>query len=213
MISQDLSGIMRQIVSVLQTPVIAVLLIFLALSIIFVGIALVEWLVERRHLQVNMPRLMDDLRAAESSEDLSARVEASGLLASQKAVLCELVKHPEFTARERESLATRLLEQEQAKYDLRLTWTNLLAKLAPMAGLMGTLIPLGPGLIALGQGDTQTLSSSLLVAFDTTVTGLIAAALAVLVGAARKRWYKNYLSMLESLEELVLEEEMRRARS
>lgn len=38
-----------------------------------------------------------------------------------------------------------------------------------MLGLLGTLIPLGPGIIALGQGDTQTLSTSLLTAFDTTI--------------------------------------------
>ena len=209
--SQVMSDVMRSIVSVLQTPVIAVLLLMLAVSVVFIGIALVEWLVERRHLQVNMPALMDDLKGASDSADMRARINASGLLESQKKVLVNLTEHPEFTEREREALAIRLLEQEQARYDLRITWTNVLSKLAPMFGLMGTLIPLGPGLIALGQGDTQTLSNSLLIAFDTTVTGPIAAALAVLVSTARKRWYKNYMTMLESLEELVLEEEAGRA--
>lgn len=209
--SQVLSDAMRQIVSVLQTPVIVVLLAMLAISVVFVGIALVEWLVEGRHLRVNMPALMDDLKAATDSADLRARVNRSGLLDAQKRVLVALTEHPEFNEREREALAVRLLEQEQARYDLRVTWTNVLSKLAPMFGLMGTLIPLGPGLIALGQGDTQTLSASLLIAFDTTVTGLVAAALALLVSTARKRWYRNYMTMLEALEELVLEEEAGRA--
>lgn len=209
--SQVLSDAMRQIVSVLQTPVIVVLLAMLAISVVFVGIALVEWLVEGRHLRVNMPALMDDLKAATDSANLRARVSRSGLLDAQKRVLVALTEHPEFNEREREALAVRLLEQEQARYDLRVTWTNVLSKLAPMFGLMGTLIPLGPGLIALGQGDTQTLSASLLIAFDTTVTGLVAAALALLVSTARKRWYRNYMTMLEALEELVLEEEASRA--
>ncbi len=209
--SQVLSDAMRQIVSVLQTPVIVVLLAMLAISVVFVGIALVEWLVEGRHLRVNMPALMDDLKGAADSADLRARINRSGLLDAQKRVLVSLTEHPEFNEREREALAVRLLEQEQARYDLRVTWTNTLSKLAPMFGLMGTLIPLGPGLIALGQGDTQTLSASLLIAFDTTVTGLVAAALALLVSTARKRWYRNYMTMLEALEELVLEEEAGRA--
>lgn len=207
-----LSNIMRQLVSTLQDPVVAILLILLALSIIFIGIALVEWLVEGRHLRVDMPKLMDELRGAKSSEELRASIERSGLLNSQKKILVELTNHPELSADEREALAVRLLEQEQAKYDLRITWTNLIAKLAPMFGLMGTLVPLGPGLIALGSGDTATLSAALLVAFDTTVVGLIAAALATLVTTARRRWYKNYMSMLEALEELVIEEEADRAR-
>lgn len=210
--SQVFSDVMRNIVSVLQTPVVVGLLILLALALVFVGIVLVEWCVERRHLNVSMPKLMDDLRLASSSEDLRRRVTQSGLLANQKNVLCELTQHPDFTPQEREALAIRLLEQEQARYDLRVTWTNVLAKISPMFGLMGTLIPLGPGLIALGQGDTQTLSNSLLVAFDTTVIGLIAAAIAMLVSTARKRWYKNYMSMLETLEELVLEEELQRGK-
>ena len=65
------------------------------------------------------------------------------------------------------------------------TSEELLARLAPMFGLLGTLIPLGPGIIALGQGDTQTLSPSLLTAFDTTIAGLSAAAVCLVVTSLR----------------------------
>lgn len=74
-----------------------------------------------------------------------------------------------------------------------------------MLGLLGTLIPLGPGIIALGQGDTYTLSKSLLTAFDTTIAGLVAAALAIVVSAIRRRWYREYGSVLEALCTEVLE--------
>ena len=67
-----------------------------------------------------------------------------------------------------------------------------------MLGLMATLIPLGPGLIALGQGDTITLADSLLTAFDATVTGL-AAGDCLAISRLRKRWYEDYLSTLEVL--------------
>ena len=105
----------------------------------------------------------------------------------------------------REALAIELLEREQDRYDSIVKLSELLARLAPMLGLLGTLIPLGPGIIALGQGDTYTLSTSLLTAFDTTIAGLVAAALAIVVSAIRRRWYREYGSVLEALCTEVLE--------
>ena len=78
-----------------------------------------------------------------------------------------------------------------------------------MFGLMGTLIPLGPGLIALGQGDTKTLSDSLLIAFDTTVAGLISGAVSYVISGVRKSWYEQYMIGLETIFEAVLEEQSR----
>ena len=75
----------------------------------------------------------------------------------------------------------------------------MIAKLGPIFGLLGTLIPLGPGIVALGQGDTITLSQSIMSAFDTTVAGLISAAVAMLISAVRKSWYGKYMSILEAL--------------
>ena len=43
-----------------------------------------------------------------------------------------------------------------------------------MLGLMATIIPLGPGLAALGEGDPAKLASAVTVAFDATVLGLVA---------------------------------------
>ena len=70
---------------------------------------------------------------------------------------------------------------------------------------MGTLIPLGPGIVALGQGDTATLSGSLLVAFDTTVAGLIVAAVVLVIAKIRRRWYDQYMSALEAAVTTLLE--------
>ena len=73
-----------------------------------------------------------------------------------QAALLELTEHPDFSSGLRDSLTANLLEREQSHYDHILKCTELVSKLAPMLGLLGTLIPLGPGIIALGQGDTQT---------------------------------------------------------
>lgn len=105
----------------------------------------------------------------------------------------------------RESLAIRLLDEEKQRCARLVRLSDLVAKLGPMFGLLGTLIPLGPGIIALGQGDTFTLSNSLLTAFDTTIAGLIAAAVAVVISTLRKSWYRNDTSVLETAMECVLE--------
>ena len=120
-------------------------------------------------------------------------------------ISCELLRHPDFTDATRKALAIELLEREQDRYDSIVKLSELLARLAPMLGLLGTLIPLGPGIIALGQGDTYTLSTSLLTAFDTTIAGLVAAAFAIVVSSIRRRWYREYGSLLEALCTEVLE--------
>ena len=94
---------------------------------------------------------------------------------------------------------------EEKHYVGRVRVTDLIAKIAPMFGLMGTLIPLAPGLIALGQGDTKTLSDSLLIAFDTTVAGLVSAAVALFISSVRKSWYAEYSSSLEAVMDAVLD--------
>ena len=78
-------------------------------------------------------------------------------------------------------------------------------QLGPILGLLGTLIPLGPGLAALGSGDIVKLAEALTVAFDTTVTGLVIGALAYLVSKFKKQWYESDLIVLETIAEAELE--------
>ncbi len=203
--TESLDKVMRTIASSLNYPVIAVLLILVAAVIIIIGTLIVEGFTERRRLKVKMPELVDALR--EGAVPAEQCIEQSGLLKSQKHILIELTRHPELTPDMREALADRLVEEEQSKLERRVLITDLISKLGPMFGLLGTLIPLGPGIIALGQGNTYTLSQSLLTAFDTTILGLITAAAAMVISTIRKRWYANYMSILEALVDCMLEVE------
>lgn len=80
----------------------------------------------------------------------------------------------------------------------RIERADLIARVGPMLGLMGTLIPLGPGLAALGQGDLQILASAVTVAFDTTVLGLLAGIMGFVIGRLRRRWYDHLLDEIEN---------------
>ena len=79
----------------------------------------------------------------------------------------------------------------------RLERADLLARIPPMLGLMATIIPLGPGLAALGKGDPAQLASAVTVAFDATVLGLIAGIAGLIVGKLRRRWYEETLEAME----------------
>lgn len=198
----SVGDVLRAVANAMYAPVIVILILFLLGAVALLGWTLAEYFTERRHLKVALPALLEELRRA---EDPAAVIEASGLLRRQKEALRELCAHPDFSPELREALAIHLLDAEQERYDRIVRLSELLARLAPMFGLLGTLIPLGPGIIALGQGDTFTLSSSMLTAFDTTVAGLLAAAAATVISQLRRSWYKEYVSTLEVLSQCVLD--------
>ena len=195
--------ILRAVAGAMEIPDVVFLVLALCFAVFSVGWLICEYFTEHRHMREDLPRLLDALR--EQGADTAALIRKSQLNRRQKAALLELTEHPNFSSGLRESLAANLLEREQSHYDHILKCTELVSKLAPMLGLLGTLIPLGPGIIALGQGDTYTLSTSLLTAFDTTIAGRVAAALAIVVSAIRRRWYREYSSVLEALCTEVLE--------
>lgn len=194
--------IMRAIASSLQTPVIVALIALIVVMVVILGMLVAELFTERLEFKVSMPKLVDDLRA---NDDTRQVIEDSDLLRRQKNALIELLSHPGTDEASRESLAVNLVSQEQARFDVRVKVTDTIAKVAPMLGLMGTLIPLGPGLIAIGEGNTEVLSQSLLIAFDTTILGLIVAAVALVVSVIRKTWYAKYMAAFEAAAECTLQ--------
>ncbi len=79
----------------------------------------------------------------------------------------------------------------------RIERADLITRIGPMLGLMGTLIPLGPGLSALGEGNLDILATAMTVAFDTTVMGLLAGVVGFALGRFRRRWYEQALDTIE----------------
>jgi biopolymer transport protein ExbB/TolQ len=79
----------------------------------------------------------------------------------------------------------------------RLERTRVFIRIGPILGLMGTLIPISPALVALARGDVESLSSNLVVAFSTTVIGLLIGGLAYLVSVVRDRRYTQDVSDIE----------------
>ncbi len=199
-----LRALMHTISYGLLVPTIVVLLLFIALVVAELGSLLVEAVTERRRRRDEVPALLDAFQGRSVSQ-IRDEIDGSGLFRRQKAALEILIAHADLPPASLRALARQVLSGEELHYARITAATDLIARLGPMFGLMATLIPLGPGLIALGQGDTKTLADSLLTAFDATVSGLAAAGVAFAVSRLRKRWYEDSLSTLEALLEGLLE--------
>jgi biopolymer transport protein ExbB/TolQ len=98
----------------------------------------------------------------------------------------------------------RLLEAQENEANKVLEKSRVLIRVGPMLGLMGTLIPLGPALVALSSGNIAELSSNLIVAFSSTVVGLLIGAIAMVINTVNRRWYKQDLSDMEYTAESLI---------
>ena len=95
------------------------------------------------------------------------------------------------------SRVLKLLADLELAASARLERTRMLIRFGPILGLMGTLIPISPALVGLAKGDVQTLSTNLVVAFSTTVVGLLIGGLAFLMSVIRDRLYTRDVSDIE----------------
>lgn len=199
-----LQEIMRNAAAALMVPVMVVLVCLILFAIYCVGAIVAEYLTERRHFKANMPR---DIKAVKDASygELPDVIEGTGLLRRQKEAMQMVVANMGLPEDDLFALARSEVTAVDSRYRRKVSRTDLVTKIAPMMGLMCTLIPLGPGIVAMGQGDVNTLSNSLLVAFDGTVAGLVGAVVAMAVSTIRKRWYGNYLVAMESLTTCILE--------
>lgn len=99
------------------------------------------------------------------------------------------------------------IEQALVAYELavqrRLDRTRILVRAGPAIGLMGTLIPLAPGLAALGDGDVSELAGDLRDALAATVIGLLVGTVAFALTLTRTRMYTEDLAALERAAEAL----------
>jgi len=84
-----------------------------------------------------------------------------------------------------------------------LSGSQTLAKLGPILGLMGTLIPMGPALVGLAAGDIESMAVNMQVAFATTVIGLLTGAVGFVVMQVKRRWYAADINDMEFVVEIL----------
>ena len=199
----SLTSSLHAITSVLNIPVIIALFLAVFIVIYQFGSIVVEFFVERFKRKPEVTKVIEDI-SGKAPADKEKIIRANPFQIKQKKIFIRMLKNSAMPHEEQVLLATQLLSDEEARLTKRVVLIDIIVRLAPMLGLMGTLIPLGPGLIALGQGDTQALSDSLLAAFDTTIVGLATSGFAYVLSKIRKRWYQKDLMIVESILEGVI---------
>jgi len=78
---------------------------------------------------------------------------------------------------------------------------RLVARTAPMLGLVATMIPMGPALLALTEGDAKGVGQNLVVAFSAVILALVAASISFWILTVRRRWLLQALRQIEQQQE------------
>jgi biopolymer transport protein ExbB/TolQ len=186
-----LADALAQVAGALQVPVLLAALAVLLLAAFEVGRYLAELWRRRRARDFDLCDLVLRAVADPGNADYYGQLAPSGFAATALVSIAGL------------SAAGRLAEAEHAlaAYELavqrRLDRTRILVRAGPAIGLMGTLIPLAPGLSALGDGDVATLAADLRDALSATVVGLLAGTVAFALTLTRTRMYSEDLAALE----------------
>lgn len=200
-----LTGTLDLISQSLTIPVLLILLLIFILAMLTIGAVIAEYS-SRKDISVEkIKELIYQIHEAKTPNEIKDIIKKSNLPKEEKKILLNIADSESLNNNSREILARKLVENEEEKIDKKLRRTDIITRIGPTLGLMGTLIPLGPGLAALGSGDINTLASSLTVAFNTTIVGIGSGALAYVLGKIRGTWYDKHLSDLDALSDAILD--------
>ena len=76
---------------------------------------------------------------------------------------------------------------------------RIASRVTPMLGLVATMIPMGPALKSLSDGNLAQVSENLTIAFSAVILALIAASITYWVVNVRRRWLAEELLEIEAL--------------
>lgn len=188
----DLGDGLAEIATALRVPVLIAAVLVLLLCALELGRFATEWWRRRVRARDSDLRQLTELAIASPQHAAAYAYEAPGAIAAE--ALFELATAPGPDR-------ARTGEHALARYELtaqrRLDRTRLLVRAGPAIGLMGTLIPLAPGLAALADGEVASLAENLRDAFGATVIGLLVGTVAFALTLARTRMYTEDLAALE----------------
>ncbi len=189
-----LSGAIYFISAALFYPALILIVIFSALIVVSAGALLAEWL-ERVRLQKVPAEKLPGL-ILEGQEDRLLPHRVKGHIRRVRGVL-ENGNHDDVL------IANLLAESRMASWKST-DMLKALVKLGPALGLIGTLIPMGKGLTALGQGDLTQMAGDLGLAFTTTVVGISVGMVAFSFFTIRHRWVQEDVKNLELATEVLM---------
>lgn len=194
----DLGALLKTFIYLISSsllyPVLLMLVVLTLLIIIYAGSFFAEWL-ERIRLQRCPPQELPSLmKSGQASVFLSHRVNQ----------YIRMLHKLRRTDEDSETIVENLLQETTLGLWKSMDRFRILVRAAPSLGLIGTLIPMGTGLAALGQGDMTKLTTDLVIAFTTTVVGLAIGTTSFFFYTVRRRWIEADIHNMELATELVM---------
>ncbi len=189
----------------LRTPVLVAAVLALAVSVVEIGALLVELRRRRGRSVYELEGATERARAALLAGNRDAALTEllplarTGTMEDAITGVIDQVGRPDAEAR----IAKRLAEYDYRSLR-RLERTRVLVRFGPALGLMGTLIPLSPALAGLADGDVETLTENLRIAFGVTVIGLLVGAIAFTISLVRDRLYAQDYSDVEYVAAMLI---------
>ena len=194
----DIGALLKSFIYIISSSLLYPVLFFLAVLIvgivIYSGSFFAEWL-ERLRLAKYPPEKLPLMIKQENNAKLfSHRVNA----------YIEGLRHSlNSESQPGEVEIENFLQENTLSIWKSLDRIKMLIRIGPSLGLMGTLIPMGTGLAALGQGDMTKLSSDLVIAFTTTVVGLAIGIVAYFFYTVKRRWVEEDIKNIELVTEIL----------
>ncbi|MCK5164494.1 MAG: MotA/TolQ/ExbB proton channel family protein [Desulfobacula sp.] len=182
-----LKTIIYLISSSLFYPALFLLILASLWIIIYSGGFFAEWIQRVRLKPVEASQLADTIRTSDNLNIFPFRVKD----------YIQKLKQVKTRNYFKEIMIENLLQETSLNLWRKTDRLKMLVRLAPSLGLIGTLIPMGTGLAALGQGDMTKLSSDLVIAFTTTVVGLAIGMIAFFFYTIKKGWVQQDLKNIE----------------
>lgn len=186
-----ISDILYWISTGLLVPVIIILILLFLRSLLLVGSFFGQYLAIRQS-SAQVRKALSHIKRQNVDQVLEQLPQRSNMLVIQ--YIRQIVEAKDDLAE-----VTRLQSEFEIAADRDLSTSKFLTKLGPMMGLMGTLIPMGPALAGLASGDIESMARNMQVAFATTVTGLVAAAIGYITQQVKQRWYLQDITNIEYL--------------
>ncbi len=181
------------IASSLLYPVLFLLVLLTLWVLVYSGSFFAEWLERLRLKNYASEQLPRIIREGKDLSILSHRVNN----------YINILRQAINNTHTKEVEIENLIQEYTLKIWKSMDRLRILIRLAPGLGLIGTLIPMGTGLAALGQGDMTKLSSDLVIAFTTTVVGLALGMTAFFFYTIKRRWVEEDIKNIELATEIL----------
>jgi len=192
-----LKSLIYLIASSLLYPVLFLLVALVVYIVISSGSFFAEWLERLRLVKYSPERLPRLIREGNDQNFFPHRVNS---YLEDLRLLLNKVSQPDGVEIE------NILQETSLRTWESLDHIKMIIRIGPSLGLIGTLIPMGTGLAALGQGDMTGLSSDLVIAFTTTVVGLAVGIVAYFFYTIKRRWAEEDIKNIELATEILASE-------